>query len=59
MPVPVYVDYGKGWVRLGSAFIVGNSTVDLGNQKLPEAAKRVAICARADVLALNITNKRL
>ncbi|HEY5838292.1 MAG TPA: carboxypeptidase regulatory-like domain-containing protein [Pyrinomonadaceae bacterium] len=56
MPVPVYVDYGKGWVRLGSAFIVGNSTVDLGNLKLPQAAKRAAICSLADILALNVTN---
>jgi len=59
MPVPVYVDYGKGWVRLGSAFIFGNSTVDLGNLKLPqEGAKRVAICSLADILALNVTNDR-
>ncbi|HEX5703758.1 MAG TPA: carboxypeptidase regulatory-like domain-containing protein [Pyrinomonadaceae bacterium] len=58
MPVPVYVDYGSGWVKLGSAFIVGNSTVDLGNQKLPQAVKRVAICSRADILALSITNDR-
>jgi hypothetical protein len=58
MPVPVYVDYGKGWVRLGSAFIFGNSTVDLGNLKLPQEAKRAAICSLADILALNITNDR-
>ncbi|MGQ0760563.1 MAG: carboxypeptidase regulatory-like domain-containing protein [Acidobacteriota bacterium] len=58
MPVPVYVDYGKGWQRLGSAFIVGNSTVELGSLKLPQAAKRAAICAQADVLALSITNDR-
>ena len=58
MPVPVYVDYGKGWVRLGAAFVVGNSTVELGNLKLPQAAKRAAICAQADVLALNVTNDR-
>lgn len=58
MPVPVYVDYGKGWVRLGSAYIAGNSTVDLGNLKLPQAAKRAAICAQADILALNVANDR-
>ena len=58
MPVPVYVDYGKGWVRLGSAYITGNSTVDLGSLKLPQEAKRAAICSLADILALNITNDR-
>ena len=43
MLVPVYVDYGKGWDRLGSANITGNSTVDLKTVKLPQAAKRAAI----------------
>ena len=55
MLVPIYVDFGKGWQRLGSANIVGNATVELGNLKLPQAAKRAAICALTDVLALNIT----
>jgi hypothetical protein len=56
MRVPVYVDFGKGWVRLGSASMLGNSSVDLGNIKLPKGAKRAAVCASNDVLALNIQN---
>ena len=58
MRVPVYVDFGKGWVRLGSATIVGNSTADLGNIKLPKGAKRAAVCALNDVLALSVQNGR-
>jgi hypothetical protein len=58
MLVPVYVDYGKGWVKFGSATVVGNSSVDLTNVKLPQAAKRAAICAQADVLALSIQNTK-
>ena len=58
MLVPVYVDYGKGWVKFGSATVVGNSSVDLTNVKLPQPAKRAAICAQADVLALNIQNTK-
>lgn len=56
--VPVYVDYGKGWVRFGAATIIGNSSVDLTNIKLPQAAKRAAICAQNDVLALSIQNTK-
>lgn len=58
MLVPVYVDFGKGWIRIGAATIVGNSTVDLNNIKLAQAAKRAIICAQADVLALNIQNEK-
>jgi hypothetical protein len=58
MLVPVYVDGGKGWIRFGSATIIGNSTVDLTNVKLPQAAKRAAICVYNDVLALNIQNAK-
>ena len=54
MLVPVYVDYGKGWVRLGAASIIGNSSAALTNVKLPQAAKRATICAENDVLALHI-----
>ena len=57
MLVPLYVDFGKGWVRLGSATIIGNSSVDLKNLKLPQAAKRAAICVEKDVLALSIQNE--
>ncbi|HWN08432.1 MAG TPA: carboxypeptidase regulatory-like domain-containing protein [Pyrinomonadaceae bacterium] len=58
MPVPLYVDYGKGWVRLGVAAIAGNSTVDLGKIPLPKGVKRAAICALSDVLALKIQNNK-
>ena len=58
MPIPVYVDYGKGWVRLGSAAITGNTTIDLGTVPLPKGAKRAAICAMNDVLALSIKNNK-
>ncbi len=59
MLVPVWVSYdGKGWVRLGSATIVGNSSVDLPNVNLPKEAKKVAICALNDVLATSIENTK-
>lgn len=56
MLVPIYVDYGKGWQLLGSATVVGNNTLDMGNIKLPQAPKKVAICAYNDVLATKIEN---
>lgn len=58
MLVPVYVDFGKGFVRIGAATLVGNSSVDLNSIKLPQAAKRATICAQNDVLALNIQNAK-
>jgi hypothetical protein len=58
MLVPVYVDFGKGWARLGSAILSGNSSVDLNNIVLPQAPKRVAICALDDVLAASISNNK-
>lgn len=56
MLVPIYVDFGKGWFRLGAATIIGNATIDIGNLKLPQSAKRASICALNDVLALSIQN---
>lgn len=56
MRVPIYIDLGKGWVRLGAARITGNSTVEISNIKLPEAPKKVALAAYDDVLAVNIDN---
>lgn len=56
MLVPLYVDFGKGWVRLGAATLIGNSSVDIANLKLPAAPKKVAICALNDVLAASIQN---
>ena len=56
MVVPIYVDFGKGWFRLGSANLTGNNSVELKALKLPQSAKRASICALSDVLALNIQN---
>jgi hypothetical protein len=58
MLVPVYVDFGKGWVRIGAATMTGNSSVDLKGVKLPQAAKGAAVCALDDILALSIQNSK-
>ena len=58
MLVPIYIDFGKGWYRLGAANITGNNSVELKALKLPQPAKRAAICALTDVLALNIQNAK-
>ncbi|PYS30383.1 MAG: hypothetical protein DMF75_16065 [Acidobacteria bacterium] len=58
MLVPIYLDFGKGWVRLGNATLIGNSSVDLTNVKLPSPAKRASICAMDDALALSIQNSK-
>jgi hypothetical protein len=57
MLVPVYADFGKGWVRLGSALMNGASSTNL-NLKLPEAPKRLAIAAMHDVLATSIESSK-
>jgi len=56
MLVPIYLDTGKGWVRVGAANVTGNASVELGNVKLAQPAKRASICALNDVLALSIQN---
>ena len=58
MLVPLYIDMGKGWAKLGSARITGNSSVDIKGLKLPAVPKRVAICAMNDVLATSIENSK-
>jgi hypothetical protein len=59
MLVPVWVSYdGKGWSRLGSATILGNSSIDLPNIPLSKEPKKVAICALNDVLATSIENSK-
>jgi aminopeptidase N len=57
MLVPVYVDMGKGWIKLGAATIAGNSSVELKGIKLPSTPKRAMLCALNDVLATSISNK--
>jgi hypothetical protein len=56
MLVPLYMDFGNGWVNLGSATMVGNTTIDLNNIALPASPKKVAIAALQDVLAEKIEN---
>lgn len=58
MLVPVYLDFGKGWFRLGQATVKGNTTVELGQIKLPQPVKRAALCALKDVLALDVSNSK-
>ena len=58
MRVPVWLDYGKGWVRLGAATVVGNSSVDLPVIPLSQQPKRVALAALNDVLATSIENNK-
>jgi len=58
MLVPVYIDMGKGWAKLGAARIRGNSSIDIKGLKLPAVPKRVAVCAMNDVLATSIENSK-
>ena len=56
MVVPIYADFGNGWARLGSATLVGDSSIDLTNIQLPSMPKKVAVAALDDVLAEKIEN---
>ena len=58
MLVPLYVDMGKGWAKLGAARLTGNTSIDIKDLKLPAVPKRVAICAMNDVLATSIENSK-
>ncbi len=58
MIVPIYLDFGKGWVRLGTARMIGNTTLDVKDIKLPSAPKSAALCAMNDVLAVSIQNSK-
>jgi len=57
MLVPIYIDMGKGWAKIGSAQVAGNTSVDI-KLKLPSVPKRVAACAMNDVLATSIENSK-
>lgn len=59
MVVPIYADFGKGWVKLGTTAMRGNSQSKIGPLDLGAPAKRLAVAAYKDVLALNIENKKL
>ena len=56
MLVPIYVDFGKGWTRLGAARMIGNSTVEIP-APLPQAPKKVTLCALDDVLYTSLSGK--
>ena len=56
MLVPIYVDFGKGWTRLGAAKMVGNSTVEIP-APLPQLPKKVTLCALDDVLFTSFDSK--
>jgi hypothetical protein len=58
MLVPIYIDMGKGWAKLGAARMTGNTTIEIKDIKLPAAPKRVAVCAMNDVLATSIENSK-
>jgi hypothetical protein len=58
MLVPIYVDMGKGWAKLGSATMVGSASVDIKDLKLPAVPKRMSLCAMNDVLATSIENSK-
>lgn len=54
MPVPIYVDFGEGFVSLGTVTMVGSKSFDLSNVELPKAPKKVTIAALNDILATEI-----
>ena len=58
MLVPLYVDMGKGWAKLGAARMTGNTSIEIKDLKLPAVPKRVAVCAMNDVLATSIENSK-
>ncbi len=49
MSVPIFVDFGKGFNRLGQLPVVGNSTKTL-DFELPQAPKKIALNAFKEVL---------
>jgi hypothetical protein len=57
MLVPIYADLGKGWTRLGAAKMTGNGTIDIPNIPLPQAPKKVTLCALSDVLYTSLDTK--
>ncbi len=57
MTVPIYLDFGKGWARLGQVALVGNASKEF-KVPLPERPKRAAANALNDVLCVNMTNSQ-
>ena len=58
MLVPIYIDMGKGWAKLGSAQMAGSVTTEIKDLKLGAVPKRMAVCAMNDVLATSIENSK-
>jgi hypothetical protein len=58
MVVPIYLDLGKGWIKIGSASITGNSSVEIKDLKVGAPVKRASVCAMNDVLASSIQNSK-
>ena len=56
MLVPIYVDFGQGWIKLGTIPIEGNKSINLGKIDLRQSPKKAAIAALNDVLATSIEN---
>jgi aminopeptidase N len=54
MSVPLYLDFGKGYGRVGSVTLSGNTTYELPPITLPSVPKRATICAMSDVLYTNL-----
>jgi len=54
MLIPLYLDFGNGWVKIGNAHVTGSKSIDFNNIKLAQGAKRASICAMDDVLALSV-----
>ena len=56
MQVPIYLDFGKGWARLGTVPMLGNTTKEF-KVPLPEKPKRAAALALNDVLCREVVNR--
>jgi hypothetical protein len=41
-------------MQMGAATIIGNSQIDLNNERLPKPIKKATLCAMNDVLATSI-----
>lgn len=56
--VPVYLDFGKGWSRLGLVLLTGNTSKEF-SVTLPQKPKKATINAQGDVLYVNqsVTSK--
>ena len=54
MLIPLYLDFGNGWIKIGAAHLTGNTSINLNNIQLAQAAKRASVCALDDVLALSV-----